>query len=107
MPEVSEATATTSMRQLTTLIACLGTNEYSRMGDISAEASAAPSHTVDTLLLCCDELTEGLVSAHREVCFSCKSIAVIMQLDTVILFRFIVLLFDFFVFQEAMFLVRV
>eukprot|EP01147_Barroeca_monosierra_P006481 gene6481-9355_t len=67
MPEVSEATATTSMRQLTTLIACLGTNEYSRMGDISAEASAAPSHTVDTLLLCCDELTEGLVSAHREL----------------------------------------
>ena len=71
LPDVHEGSPTPAMQGVTTLVACLGTNDYSRMAPASLEAAAAPLHAVDVLLQCCDELTEGLNSAHREVCFVC------------------------------------
>ncbi|EGD82983.1 hypothetical protein PTSG_03620 [Salpingoeca rosetta] len=67
LPDVHEGSPSPAMSAIMSLISCLGSNEYSRMDELSLEASAAPLHTVDVLLRCCDELTEGLNSAHREL----------------------------------------
>eukprot|EP00056_Hartaetosiga_gracilis_P009129 m.130992 g.130992 ORF g.130992 m.130992 type:complete len:909 (-) comp13065_c5_seq1:70-2796(-) len=63
----SDGTTSAATDSITRFIACLNTNNFSSLGDISLEASNAPLHTIDVLFTSVEELVAVIESTQHEL----------------------------------------